>query len=103
MASTNQQVDDQWQVNSDTHGHNVVVVFKPTTALAENISTAVTEIEHNIDVENLVEITPFSFAEFGLTRTPSIKKVVEEYFASYYFEVRVVFRVEQHPGTDDTN
>ena len=103
MASTNQQVDGQWQVNSDTHGHNVVVVFKPTTALAQNITTAVLEIEHNIDVENLVEIAPFSFADFDFTRTPSINKVVEEYFASYYFKVRYIFRVEQHPDTDDSD
>ena len=100
MTSTNQQ-DDQWQVNSDTHGHNVVVVFKPTTALAPNITTAVTEIEQNIDVENLIEIAPFSFAEFELTSTPSINKVVEEYFASYYFKVRFIFRVKEHSGTDD--
>ena len=100
MASTNKQVDDQWQVNSDTHGHNVVVIFKPTTALTQNITTAVPEIEHNIDVENLVEIAPFSFAELDLTRTPSINKVVEEYFASYYFKVRIIFHVEQHLGTD---
>ena len=101
MASTNQQVDYQWQVKSDTHGHNVVVVFKPTTALAQNINTAATEIEHNIDIPSLVEFTPFSFAEFDLTRTPSINKVVEEYFASYFFKVRFIFPVEQHPGTDD--
>ena len=97
MASTNQQVDDQWQVNSDTHGHNVVVVFKPTTALAQNITTAVTEVEHNIDVENLIEIAPFSFAEFDFTRTPSINKVVEEYFASYLLQSKDIFRVEQQP------
>ena len=96
MASINQEVDDEWQVNSDTNGHNVVVVFKPTTALAQNITTAV-KIEHSIDYENLVKIAPFSFAEFDLTRTPSINKIVEEYFASYYFKVRVIFHVEQQP------
>ena len=97
MASISQQVDDQWQVNTDTNGHNVVVVFKPTSVLAQNITTAVTEIEHNIDIENLVEINPFSFAEFNLIPTPSINKVVEEYFASYYFKVRVIFYVKQQP------
>ena len=98
MASIDQEVDDEWQVNSDTNGHNVVVVFKPTTALAQNITTAViTEIEHSIDYENLVKIAPFSFAEFDLTRTPSINKIVEEYFASYYFKVRFISHVEQQP------
>ena len=97
MASIDQEVDDEWQVNSDANGHNVVVVFKPTTALAQNITAAVTEIEHSIDYENLIKIAPFSFAEFDLTRTPSINKIVEEYFASYYFKVRVIFHVEQQP------
>ena len=97
MASTNQEVDNEWQVNSDTNGHNVVVVFKPTSVLAQNITTAVTEIEHNIDIENLVEITPFSFAELNLIPTPSINKVVEEYFAAYYFKVRVIFHVKRQP------
>ena len=101
MASTNQQVDDQWEEHSDTHGHNVVIVFKPTTALTQNITIAVTEIEQNIDIENLREIAPFSFAELDLTRIPSIDKVVEEYFASYYFKVRVIIRVERQPGTND--
>lgn len=101
MASTNQQVDDQWQEDSDTHGHNVVIVFKPTTALTQNITTAGPEIEQNIDIENLIEIAPFSFAELDLTRTPSINKVVEEYFASYYFKVRVIIRMEQQPSTND--
>ena len=100
MASTNQRVD-QWQVNSDTHGHNVVVVFEPTTALTQNINTAVIELEHNIDVESLSNITPFSLVEFGLACAWAVNKIVEEYFASYYFKVRVPSRVEKHPGTDD--
>ena len=95
MASIDQQIDDQWQVYSDSHGHNVVIIFKASTALTQNITTAVTEIDQKIDIENLVEIAPFSFAEFDLTRTPSINKVVEEYFASYYFKVRVIIRVER--------
>ena len=99
MVSANQRVD-QWQVNSDTHGHNVVVAFEPTKALAQNINTAVMHLEHNIEVESLSNITPFSFAEFGLACTWAINKIVEEYFASYYFKVRVPFRVEKHPGTD---
>ncbi len=99
-VSNNQQVD-QWQVNSDTHGHNVVIVFESTKALAQNINTAVIELEHNIDVESLSNITPFSFAEFGLACARAINKIVEEYFASYYFKVRVPFRVDRHPGTDD--
>ena len=97
MASINQEVDDEWHVNSDTDGHNVVVVFKPTTALAQNITTAVTEIEDSLDIENLIEITPFDLAEFDLTHTPSVNKIVEEYYASYYFKVRFIFHVEPQP------
>ncbi len=101
MVSTNQRAD-QWQVNSDTHGHNVVVVFKPTTALAQNIDTAVSGIEHSIDVESLSDITAFSLARFGVGCAWTINKIVEEYFAYYYFKVRVIFRVEKHPGTENT-
>ena len=100
MVSTNQRVD-QWQVNSDTHGHNVVVVFEPTAALAQNINTAVIELEQSIDVESLADITPFSFAKFGLECAWAINKIIEEYFASYYFKVRVSFRIKTHPSTEN--
>ena len=96
MGSTDERVD-QWQVNSDTHGHNVVVVFKATKALAQNINTAAIELENTIDIESLPGITPFSFAEIGFACGWPLKplyKIIEEYFASYYFKVRFISRVE---------
>ena len=100
MVSTNQRAD-QWQVDSDTHGHNVVVVFEPTTALAQNINTAVIELEQSIDIKSLADITPFSFAKLGSECAWAINKVVEEYFASYYFKVRVSFRIKTQQSTEN--
>lgn len=102
MVSTDERVD-QWQVKSDTHGHNVVVVFEATRALARNINTAAIELEDTIDVESLPGITPFSFAEIGFACGWPLKplyKTIEEYFASYYFKVRFISRVEKHPGAE---
>ena len=105
MVPSNEGVD-QWQVKSDTHGHNVVVIFEATKALAQNINTAVIELKDTIDVESLPGITAFSFAEIGFACAwPLIPliKIVEEYFASYYFRVRVPFIVEKHRRTDDVS
>ena len=103
MVPSNEGVD-WWQVKSDTHGHNVVVVFEATKALAQNINTAAIELKDTMDVESLPGITPFSFAEISFACAwPLIPllKIVEEYFASYYFKVRFPFIVEKHPGTND--
>ena len=104
MVSTDERVD-QWQVRSDTHGHNVVVVFEATRAFARNINTAAIELEDTIDVESLPGINPFSFAEIGFAcgwPLKSLYKIIEEYFASYYFKVRFISHVEKHPGIDNS-
>ena len=88
-------------MSSDTHGHNVVVVFEATKALAQNINIAVIELKDTVDVESLPDITPFSLVEFGFACAWPLTKTVEEYFSSYYFKVRFLFREEKHRGIDN--